>query len=399
MRTKISRLDTCFRAVMLVLLGLSTTVSAQTPHLVPAGATSPVTLTFMGEAGDYTRVDGQARGAFFILLQPDDWNGDLVVLLRGGVPAGEPVEPPAGLVPLGVELASTGFGVAIPGYRTNGFSVFDGIIDSRIAEAQFTAHFGKPTDTFLAGFSMSTHILQHHMEQAPGKYAGGLALCGALGGPTLQWEIFVHKRALFDYFFPDVLPGDALSTPTPTLEQFINESAPAIVGAILADPERAIEMTGVEQFHYGFTGDFEELIDAVVQSVALATLGGADLVSKAGGIPVDTTATTYVGSSDDTALNTGIGRFSSDPNAAAYLGYTDPSGTLVRPILELHNTVDPVAPLEPHRAAYLEATDDPDLVLFREVDRFGHCEFTPDELQGAFGDLVVWSKTGVRPAG
>jgi pimeloyl-ACP methyl ester carboxylesterase len=367
------------------ITAMSATVSAQT--------------TVTGGPG-YTRVDGEVRGGFFILVRPDGWNGDLVMLLGGAVSAGDPVSPPEPLFPLAEALAAQGFGVAMSSYRSNGFAVADGIIDSRIAELQFTSHFGRPIDTFLWGVSMGTHILQHYLERQPGQYAGGLSVCGSLGGGTLAWTTFVHKRAIFDYFFPGVLPGDALSTPTSTRSRFIAEVVPRIAGAILADLPRAIDMTGVEQFHYTFTGDVAELIDAVVLSVAIATLDGADLVEKAHGIPVDTTTTVYSGSSDDAALNAGIDRFTADPNAASYLGATDPDGRLIRPILEIHNRVDPIVPLDLHREAYgalLAQRGNSDFVWFREVDRYGHCEVTPEELFQAFGDLILWAKAGVQP--
>jgi hypothetical protein len=366
-------------------------------HSMAATVSAQTTVT---HRPGYTRVDGEVRGAFFILVRPDAWNGDLVVLLRGGVSAGDPVSPPEPLVPLAEALATQGVGVAMSSYRSNGFAVADGIIDSRIAEVQFTSQFGRPIDTFLWGISMGTHILQLYLERQPSQYAGGLSVCGSLGGATLAWTTFVHKRAIFDYFFPGVLPGDALSTPTSTRSQFVADYVPRIAGAILADLPRAIEMTGVEQFRYTFTGEVAELIDAVVLSVAIASLDGADLVEKAHGIPVDTTTTVYSGSSDDAALNAGIDRFTADPNAAAYLGATDPDGRLIRPILEIHNRIDPLVPLEPHREAYaalLAQRGKSDLVLFREVDRYGHCEVTPEELFQAFGDLILWSKTGVRP--
>ena len=404
MRTSISRF--CATALITIAVALQAATAVSTQDQIPSSeinsmATTVSAQTTATQGPGYMRIDGEIRGAFFILVQPDAWNGDLVVLLRGGgVSAGDPVSPPESLFPLAEALAVQGYGVAMSSYRSNGFAVSDGIIDSRIAEAQFTRHFGRPLDTFLWGFSMGTHILQHYLERQPSQYAGGLSVCGSLGGATLAWTTFVHKRAIFDYFFPGVLPDGALSTPTPTSNQFITNYVPLIAGAILADVPRAIEMTGVEQFHYKFTGNVGELIDAVVLSVAIATLDGADLVERAHGIPVDTSATVYSGSSDDAALNAGIDRFTADPNAAAYLAATDPNGRLRRPILEIHNRVDPIVPLDLHREAYLEIlaqTGDTDLVVFREVDRYGHCELTPEELFQAFGDLVLWSKTGVPP--
>lgn len=405
MRTSISAVCATALITIVVALQAATPVSTAPRILLrqidSTSATVSAPRTTVTQGPGYTRVDGEVRGAFFILVRPDAWNGDLVVLLRGGgVSAGDPVSPPASLFPLAEALASQGFGVAMSSYRSSGFAVSDGIIDSRIAEARFTSHFGRPNDTFLWGFSMGTHILQHYLERQPSRYAGGLSVCGSLGGATLAWTTFVHKRAIFDYFFPGVLPGSALSTPTLTSNQFITDYVPLIAGAILGDLPRAIEMTGVEQFHYRFSGNVGELIDAVVLSVAIATLDGADLVKRANGIPVDTTATVYSGASDDAALNAGIDRFTADPNAEAYLAATDPNGRLIRPILEIHNRVDPILPLDLHREAYLDIlarTGNTDLVLFREVDRYGHCELTPEELFQAFGDLVLWSKTGVPP--
>ena len=404
MRRSISRF--CATALTTIAVVLQGATPVRTQDQIPSSeinsmATTASAQTTVTQGPGYMRVDGETRGAFFILVHPDAWNGDLVVLLPGGgVSAGDPVSPPESLFPLAEALAVQGYGVAMSSYRSNGFAVSDGIIDSRIAEAQFTSHFGRPLDTFLWGSSMGTHILQHYLEQQPSQYAGGLSVCGSLGGASLAWTTFVHKRAIFDYFFPGVLPGSALSTPTLTSNQFITDYVPIIAGAILADLPRAIEMTGVKQFHYRFTGDIGELIDAVVLSVAIGTLDGADLVERAHGIPVDTSATVYSGSSDDGALNAGIDRFTADPNAAAYLAATDPDGRLIRPILEIHNRVDPIVPLDLHREAYLDIlaqTGNTDLVVFREVDRYGHCELTPEELFQAFGDLVRWSKTGVRP--
>ena len=405
MRASIS---TCCPTALIAIAGALQTATPVTaaPRILPSeiasmSAAVSTERTTVTHAAGYTRVDGEIRGAFFILVQPDAWNGDLVVLLRGGgVSAGDPVSAPQSLVPLAQALAVRGYGVAVSSYRSNGFAVSDGIIDSRIAEAQFTSHFGRPIDTFLWGFSMGTHILQHYLERQPSQYAGGLSVCGSLGGGTLAWTTFVHKRAIFDYFFPGVLPADALSTPTLTSSRFITDYVPLIASAILADLLRAIEMTRVEQFHYRFTGNVGELIDAVVLSVAIATLDGADLVERAHGIPVDTSATVYSGSSDDAALNAGIDRFTADPDAAAYLAATDPDGRLIRPILEIHNQRDPVVPLDPHREAYLAIlaqTGDTNFLVFRAVDRYGHCELASEELFQAFDDLVLWSKTGVPP--
>jgi hypothetical protein len=48
-------------------------------------------------------------------------------------------------------------------------------------------------------------------------------------------------------------------------------------------------------------------------------------------------------------------------------------------------------------ATLVGAAGEPDLLVQRIVDRYGHCVFTPQELDTAFVDLARWVELGIRP--
>jgi pimeloyl-ACP methyl ester carboxylesterase len=383
--------------------GLTATAFSQsTAPLV--GIRSASTGTTTGGEG-YTVVDGTKAGALYTALRPDDWNGHLVLLLHGAVPPSEPVElPPFGHEPLWSDLidqlVSDGYGVAYSSYRVNGLAVREGMIDTRVAQAMFTAAFGKPDDTYLVGLSMGTHIGQKLIETSHARYDGFLAICSGLGGLTLQTEYFVNARILFDYYFPGALPGNVWSE---TDLDFASVVLPAVVDAVTANPEafqRAVEMAGIDQLAIPWTTP-EELVTGIALALLVAGGGTGDLQTKAGGIVIDNMETRYTGSSDDIALNAGVGRFVADPNAVQYLGRFDPTGTLRgTPVLALHTTRDPAVQHQIHFPAYqdvLAEAGNQHLFETRLIDRFGHCAVSADEVVDSFDDLVRWAETGATP--
>lgn len=374
--------------ILIVLLALA----------LPQAATAELVIT---EGDGYTQVDGVVREAPFRLVRPDDWNGDLVVLLHGYIDPDDPITIPlAG--PQGVlfeqltdEWVARGYSVAYSSYRVNGYAVRAGTFDSRIAQWLFAYFFGPPTDTFLTSFSMGTHIGQRLIETTPGRYAGFLAVCAAVGGATLQNDYFYDARVLFDYFYPGVLPGDVLTADL----DFFTEVFPLAFAAVVANPLPAFEMAAVLDIRWTTP---EELVEGVISSLILAGGGTIDMQEKAGGNPYDNTVTVYTGSSDDAALNAGVGRFAADWRAERYLRrYYDPRGRLHgTEVLQLHTTRDPIVQLERHQPVFEELlvqSGEQDLYAVRAVERFGHCTLSNDEILASFDDLVVWSRTGVKP--
>ena len=70
------------------------------------------------------------------------------------------------------------------------------------------------------------------------------------------------------------------------------------------------------------------------------------------------------------------------------------------PVLTLHTTRDPMAPIF-HEALLSQKAADAgrlDNLVRREVDVFGHCALTAGEIMTAFTDLATWVNSGVKPA-
>jgi hypothetical protein len=115
--------------------------------------------------------------------------------------------------------------------------------------------------------------------------------------------------------------------------------------------------------------------------------GTNDLIATAGGMPYDNRDTTYLGSYDDAALNAGVERVKSDGRARAYARRAyQPTGKLQRPLVTLHNTLDPVVPFW-HEEIYAGLATPSWLFVPNQVEGYGHCEFSREQILGAF-DLL-----------
>lgn len=385
--------------------------SAEAPRV------SNVTVT---DGDGFTRVHGEKAGALFAALRPDDWNGDLVVVMHGTVPADAPIalfDPIQWWTEPAVEaLVDRGFGVALSSYRVNGFAVKEGAIDSRIAQSMFTGQFGRPTNTYLYGWSMGGTIGQMLLETSPARYDGFLSVCGVLGSRVVQAKYGLDARVLFDHFFPGVLPW----TVWEDQRSFFAEVLPALQRAFAADPvgfiEKGQKLASFDQLDLPLgSGTPQELILSILGSLLGFGGGNADLAQKANGIAVGNAETVYTSnflSEEELAqVNASVARFEADPQAARYLErYYTPDGRVRgTPVMALHTDGDAVVPPARTLPVYrkiLEDAGNGDRFVARVVEGFGHCEFGADlqpdgfldvQLE-AFDELVAWAEGGPRPA-
>jgi hypothetical protein len=141
----------------------------------------------------------------------------------------------------------------------------------------------------------------------------------------------------------------------------------------------------------------DPITSAVTTAVSVlfySIFGTNDLLATADGNPYGNLFTRYRGSANDAALNAGVERVPSDPTARAYVRtFYDTTGQLHRPLVTLHNTLDPVVPFR-HELIYagkvLLAGRSPNLIAL-PVPRYGHCNFTIEEVLGAFALLLIRS--------
>lgn len=362
--------------------------------LVSTNVTSPANADVV--------VNGQTGpGALYRLVRPDNWNGRLFLYAHGYVSTDEPVALPAEGQQLAELLASQGFGVAYSSFSENGWAVKDGARRTWQLKNLFTSKFGKPTGVYVAGASMGGLIAIELAERYPSAFIGVLPACSVAGGTRAQYDYFANVRAIFDVFYPGVLPGNAgdVSESVDTTLQIVVPALAAMTG----DPAGAGLLASVEQTPAPYTTP-EELAQSIVTALASHAASFREFLPDLHYQPYfDNTSTVYSGALPPGVipfLNASISRFSASPSALNYMSkHYEPTGRIDVPMLMLSNANDPVVPGF-HQAIYDQLATNAgsgDLLVQRTVDRYGHCLFTPNELASAIFDLIAWVEFGVMP--
>ncbi len=107
---------------------------------------------------------------------------------------------------------------------------------------------------------------------------------------------------------------------------------------------------------------------------------------KLGGNPFGNRLRWYFGSSNDLRLNLLVQRFTASPVARAALTQYETNGNLSIPLVTLHTTGDELIPFW-HELLYLPKVDLSGRGRFFPIPvvRYGHCNFTANEVLTAFG--------------
>src|SRR5687767_393786 len=360
--------------------------------------------TLVGLAHADEIIDGRiGPGALYRLVRPTNWNGSLVVYAHGYISPDQPVAITADANLVISLLAPQGYAMAVSSFSDNGWVVKDGAQRTHQLLGIFVSKFGQPTTVYIGGGSMGGLIAIKLAEAHPTTYAGAVAACAISGGLQRLFDYHAHARALFDFFYPGVLPGSAADlSPGTDITQDIVVPATA---AITANPIPALQMAAVDQTPFPFVTP-AELVESIVTALAGNASELAQLWSLTRGKPYfDNRFTEYHSATLPApllqAINAGIERFDAFPSALQALEHNyDPSGNLHIPMLMLSNARDPVVPgfNQASYAAAVAANGASDFLVQRQVQAFGHCVFTPQQLASAFSDLVGWVQFGVKPA-
>ena len=336
-------------------------------------------------------------GSEYAFAVPDNWNGELVVYGHGIVDPSAPVALPTtqdGFAGIRDALLARGFAVAYSSYSENGYALKDAAQRLHQLSGLFVAQFGQPARTYLVGHSLGAMAVQSLAERFPGQYDGTLAMCGLLGGAIPEVQYLGHVRALFDAYFPGVLPGDLLNVPAASFRP-----GDPLFMAVLAALQQGFVSPGRPTVAFAIAAKLpfstpQELVAAALNAIGFNIRFTNDLLERTHGHSYfDNMTTTYPASVDPL-----VKRYAATPDALAYLQhYYAPSGAISAPMLTLHTARDPVVPLF-HESIYASLAP-ADWLVQRTVDRFGHCVFDQREVLTAFDDLVRWVNEGVRAAG
>jgi poly(3-hydroxybutyrate) depolymerase len=362
---------------LIALLCVALGCSAQEAGSVAHATTQPATVE-----------TGMLDSAAYRIDIPANWNHSLVVYFHGY--AVTPVQLPARdpIAPQLRQFLDRGYAVAQSAYSSTGWAVEQAIADGERLRAQFGAKHGKPRETYVAGMSMGGTLTVMSLESAPDTYAGGLSLCGAIERSDSLLQRDFALLAAFDYYFPGLLgplvPVPATYLPTAAIEK-------QIASALAAKPEAAESLLRI----WG-VGD----VPTLGSVIAFNYYEVGELQRRTHGNPFNNADLIYTGNKDAFALNAGVKRYRADASAAAYIGrwYT-PSGKLLRPLLALHDTGDPLVPATAafDYALAVQRAGHADNFVQQFVNKEGHCVFTPDEIGRAFDELLTWAHDNKRP--
>jgi pimeloyl-ACP methyl ester carboxylesterase len=348
--------------------------------------------------------DGQqASGSIYRICMPapSDYNGNLVIWAHGFQHAGTPVEIPEDQLCIGdfcipEILNSLGFGFATNSYSKTGLAIVAGKNDILDLVDIYTAQNGKPARVYLVGASEGGIITALAVEQRPDVFSAGVAACGPVGNFPLQIGYFGDARATFEYFFPGLIPGGAFAPPaalTAVWEQYYEIVVKPIVMAP-ANRTRLDEWVRVARLPFD-AGNYLETVAVSVKDVLhYSVVNMKDAAATLGGFPFGNLSRTYSGSSNDLRLNLLVPRIGAAPAALAEMAANyETSGVLQRPLITLHTLRDQQIPYW-HEQLYALKTIASGAFLTRhvniKVDRFEHCNFTPEEVLTAFAVMLIY---------
>lgn len=329
-------------------------------------------------------------GALSLTCVPTSgWNGELVVFAHGYVPAGAPLgfynlSLPDGTY-LPTLLQSQGYAFATTSYRQNGLAILEGVDDI----TELVAAVPSALRTHLAGVSEGGLVATLLAERRPELFSSAFAACGPIGSFHAQIDSFGDFRVLFDYFFPNTIPGSPIAIPPAVVAGWQSIYVPRVAVALAANPARALELMRVSRAAFD-PANPATIVTTAINMLSYNVLGTNDAVLKLGGNPFGNRLRWYFGSSNDLKLNLSVRRFTAAPAARAALAHYETNGDLRIPVVTLHTTGDEVIPFW-HELAYLPKLDLSARGRFVPIPafRYGHCNFTQAEVLGAFAVAVT----------
>jgi pimeloyl-ACP methyl ester carboxylesterase len=355
-------------------------------------------------------------GSSYEIDVPATWNGALVLYAHGLIQAGLPVAPPSALpefAALRTALLSSGFALAASNLSNNGWALADAVRNTNQLTGIFKSKVGAARRTFLMGASMGALVAVKLAETQAKQYDGALALCGPVGGALPQLQYVGDGRVTFDHYFPGVLQGSPFEVPPGTA--FLSPMEPGgpsplflqVVAAFANNLPGLVRWAAAANLPHDTNA---ELADSALAFVGFSLRYTNDFIERVNGkLPYDNKDTTYVVDATSDAvlnaylsgvLNANVARLDGDPAAINYYDHNEtPSGRIGIPVVTLHTTRDPIVPFshETLFGAAVAGAGRSQLLTQIPIDRWGHCTFTPDEVQTALGNLVHWVETGVKP--
>jgi pimeloyl-ACP methyl ester carboxylesterase len=335
-----------------------------------------------------------ATGALYRVCYPSGWNGELVIYAHGYVVADAPLTIPDDHIEdqsIAQVVNGLGYGYAATSYRANGLVADEASDDvAQLVDEVRRRFTPDPSRTFIVGVSEGGLVAALAAERHPDLLDGALAACGPVGDFAAQIDYLGDFRVLFDYFFPDVIPGGPVDVPDTVRTQWSSVFASKVTTAMAADPQATVELLTVAGAPQA-AADLPFAATTALDILFYDVFALPDARQRLGGQPYDNIGRVYQGSSDDGALNAGVARVAADPSARTGLDAFETSGTLSIPVSTLYTSRDPIVPIsqEARYAVKVDAQGATGFLSQQAPDRYGHCTFTGAEVLQAFGSVTA----------
>jgi pimeloyl-ACP methyl ester carboxylesterase len=346
-------------------------------------------------------VDTIGPGAVYGLFVPYNWDESgrrLMVYIHGQVDRDAPIALPA-FQGLRDSVGKKGFAVAVSSFSENGAVIRDGEQRTHQLRGLFASRFGEPARTYIYGKSMGGLIGLMLAEKYPEQYSGLFAECGNVRGSLNSWRYYFDLRRLIDYFYPGLLPGNALGVPSDW--QLTPADTHRISLVLQHDTTgmariRQIDQTPIQPL----TASEDELRQAILDFIIFHSFEVNDLMERAHGRP-PITSSTFTSSTLDPALLQSINEstlhFEATPDAHNFLANAyDPTGDVRIPVMTFMNRQDPLLPSVLNDLVYqgrVDAAGRSDMFVRNySVTRYGHCLAKLPERLNAFLNFVHWAE-------
>jgi pimeloyl-ACP methyl ester carboxylesterase len=368
-------------------------VPTDTPDECPGGTT--------GTSGTLP-----GSGALYLICVPagfDPATGSLVVYAHGSVPPQQPLALPeddvAGVPVAQIVTDQLGYAYATTSYRENGLVVVDAEKDLARLVAKFRELYGPiGGNTYAVGVSEGGLIVTLATERNSQLVDGTLSLCGPIGDFQREINYFDDFRLAFDFYFPASLIGIDLGSPiaisAEVIAAFNTPAFRSAIAAALLNPanwERTNALLASAGIPLSLPGsDTNVVVETVLRLLAYNILFTNDAQQTLGGQPYDNVANT-----DYPRQINGLDvpEFQADQPALSHLqAMYQTSGRLKSPLVTLYNRFDPIVPSW-HETLYrqkVQAAGASEFLVAQipSENPFGHCNFSLNDVLGAFGALT-----------
>ena len=348
-----------------------------------------------------TTVSGQTDGgAFYQIVVPDAWNGDLMIW-NHGFELGSP-GPVDGLEDQFFFQLLEGYAVAASSFRLNGWALFKTNSDLKALVREFEAAFGPPGRIIISGASLGGIVTAAALEKANlGNVVGALTYCGAMAG-SRNWNAALDLRLLYDLTCAGMkgaeIPGGAAGLPKGST--WTRANVEAAVNACTGLDIKRSRRSRRQKTNLKRLTKVGRIPKSFVHTVMwYATLGMSDLVHDRGKlkgkIGVGNDSVDY----GNKQVNQTIDRIKPRKRAARKLSRSfTPKGRVgdVK-IVSIHTDGDGLVVVE-NLGEYESVVAEENLTSAVVVEKKpSHCLFDPAEILAAWTALRDWIDGGPQP--